>query len=191
MRKKKNSVGYFSAYYRGLECLLDMWPRIRELVPDATLVVAYGWESWVTIEGEDEFYFRMESKFNELLSHGVTVVGRLSHEKLAEAMLETEVWAYPTQFKEISCITALKANAAGMKPVITDVAALKETGGPNATYIETDRIYSDDYSKQKFIRAVVDALKAPQNEAAQKKQQAWAKQFSWDKIAKSWAEAIK
>ena len=191
MTKKPFSVGYFSAYYRGLECLLDLWPKIREEVPEATLDIYYGWESWVTIEGEDDFYFRMEAKFNELLTSGVTVHGRVSHENLAKAMLETEVWAYPTQFKEISCITALKASAAGMKPVITDVAALKETGGPNATYIETDRIYSDDYSKQKFIRAVVDALKAPQNAAAQKKQQAWAKQFSWEKIAKSWAEAIK
>ena len=33
---------------------------------------------------------------------------------------------------------------AGMKPVITDVAALKETGGPEATFIETDRIYYDE-----------------------------------------------
>lgn len=190
MPKKKNSVGYFSAYYRGLECLLAMWPKIREQVPKATLDVYYGWESWVAAEGEDDFYFRMEAKFNELQDQGVTVHGRVSHEKLAKAMEETEVWAYPTQFEEINCMTALKANAAGCKPVITDVAALKETGGPNATVIQTARIYSDEYAQKKFIEAVVRALQNPQDAEDQQNQKIWAEQYHWPKIAKQWQEVI-
>jgi glycosyltransferase involved in cell wall biosynthesis len=127
MKKRKNSVGYFSAYYRGLECLLKMWPSIRLAVPTATLDVYYGWESWVALQGEDDFYERMERLFQDLKGSGVTVHGRVSHEELARAMGEIQVWAYPTEFAEIHCITALKAQEAGCYPVVTNVGALPET----------------------------------------------------------------
>ena len=94
-KKRINSVGYFSAYYRGLECLLNMWPEIRRGVPNATLDVYYGWESWVGLEGEDDFYHRMCAKFEELKSEGVTVHGRVSHEELAKAMQENSGLGLP------------------------------------------------------------------------------------------------
>lgn len=158
MKKRTNSVGYFSAYYRGLECLLGMWPRIRAAVPDATLDVYYGWESWVGLEGEDDFYHRMEALFEELKTHGVTVHGRVSHTELAKAMSGIQVWAYPTEFAEIHCITALKAQEAGCYPVVTNVAALNETV-QSGVKIATKKIYTDEYKQEKFIEAVVDALK--------------------------------
>lgn len=188
--KKPNTVGYFSAYYRGLECLIDVWPQIRKEVPTAKLDIYYGWESWVSAEGEDAFYHRMTEKILALKGQGVKEHGRVSHEKLAEVMGKTKVWCYPTQFEEINCITALKANASAMKPVITDVAALKETGGPQATFIETDRIYTDEYNKKKLVAEVVKALKEDQTEDASQEQRDWAKEFSWGKIAKQWKEAI-
>lgn len=155
--KKPFSVGYFSAYYRGLECLLNMWPKIREAVPEATLDVYYGWESWVAIQGEDDFYFRMEEKFAQLKDQGVTVHGRVSHEELAKAMRKTQVWAYPTEFPEIHCITALKAQEAGCYPVVTGVAALNETV-QCGDKIRSQRIYTDKYQQEKFVMAVVRAL---------------------------------
>jgi glycosyltransferase involved in cell wall biosynthesis len=188
--KRPNSVGYFSAYYRGLECLIDLWPQISAEVPDATLDIYYGWQSWVSAEGEDSFYHRMTAKLDAVKDMGVTEHGRVSHTELAKAMNEIEVWAYPTQFEEIHCITALKANAAGCKPVITDVAALKETGGPNATYIESARIYSDDYAKSKFVKEVVRALKFPQSDADREAQTEWAKAHDWINIAELWKETI-
>lgn len=156
--KRPYSVGYFSAYYRGLECLLDMWPSIKKEVPDATLDVYYGWESWVANEGEDAFYDRMEEKFAKAESQGVIVHGRVGHDELAKAMNETQVWAYPTEFPEIHCITALKAQEAGCYPVVTSVAALKETV-QCGTMIRSRKIYTDEYRQQQFIDAVVDALK--------------------------------
>lgn len=156
--KQAYSVGYFSAYYRGLECLLNMWPKIKEQVPEATLDVYYGWESWLALEGEDDFYYRMEAKFEEMKPLGVTVHGRVSHEELARAMKKTQVWAYPTEFPEIHCITALKAQEAECYPVVTAVAALKETV-QCGDKIRTQRIYTDEYQQDRFIKAVVAALK--------------------------------
>ena len=158
MKKRKNSVGYFSAYYRGLECLLGLWDRIREAVPDATLDVYYGWESWTALQGEDDFYQRMEEKFKEYADKGVTVHGRVSHKELASAMKEIQVWAYPTEFPEIHCITALKAQEAGCYPVTTNVAALNETV-QSGKKIATRKIYSDEYSKENLLKQSLRRLK--------------------------------
>lgn len=190
MPKQKNSVGYFSAYYRGLECLLAMWPEIRKQVPKATLDIYYGWQSWLALEGENEFYHRMVAKIDELKDQGVTDHGRVSHAELAKAMEKIEVWAYPTSFSEIDCITAKKINMAGCRPVLTDVAALKENKGPHAFVVESDRIYSDEYAQKKFVDKAVYALKNPLTKAEIKEQQEWASQFEWSKIAKEWAKVI-
>jgi hypothetical protein len=71
--------------------------------------------------------------------------------------------------------------------VITDVAALKETGGPSASVIETDKIYKDDYARQKFVKALVKALK---EEHDSKEQKTWATKFDWVNVAKSWKDAF-
>src|SRR5689334_9604779 len=121
-------VGYFSAYYRGLDCLLDMWPVIYQKTDGkATLDIYYGWQSWEALSGDHTLKPRIEAKLEALKKYGVTEHGRVSHEELAKAMKETDVWAYPTEFPEIHCITALKAQQAGCWPVVTDVGALKET----------------------------------------------------------------
>lgn len=181
--KKPNSVGYFSAYYRGLECLLDMWLDIRKEVPTATLDVYYGWESWVALEGEDDFYHRMNQKFDEMQKHGVTVHGRVSHEELAKAMKELQVWAYPTQFAEIHCITALKAQEAGCYPVVTNVAALAETV-QSGDKLSTKRIYLDEYQQKKFVGKVVAALKEGKTGTP-------VPDTDWSDVAKQWDTAIK
>ena len=181
--KRKNSVGYFSAYYRGLECLLDMWPKIREQVPDATLDVYYGWESWTALQGEDAFYRRMEEKFAALKDSGVTVHGRVSHVELAAAMQSIQVWAYPTEFHEIHCITALKAQEAGCYPVVTNVAALNETV-QSGDKIESQRIYTDAKAQTEFISRVVDALRKSKTGTP-------VPDTDWSSVASSWDGVIK
>lgn len=183
MKKRKNSVGYFSAYYRGLECLLKMWPAIRKAVPDATLDVYYGWESWIGLQGKDDFYERMERRFSELADQGVTVHGRVSHQELANAMKEIQVWAYPTEFTEIHCITALKAQEAGCWPVVTNVGALVETV-KQGDIIKTKKIYTDEYKQEKFIEAVTAALKENKTSSPVPK-------TDWADIAKQWDAVIK
>lgn len=186
-KKKPYSVIYPSAYYRGLETLLKLWPKVKEQVPEATLDIYYGWNSWVGIEGEDSFYKRMVNTLRGMEPLGVKEHGRVDHKTLANKYAESKVWAYPTEFPEIWCITAVKANLAGCKPVITDVAALKETGGPNADFIESDNIYNNEYAQEKFVNKLVEALK---NEHNTKEQIAWAKQYDWDNIAKEWKGAF-
>lgn len=184
MSKTPHSVGYFSAYYRGLECLLKMWPAIRAEVPDAVLDIYYGWESWDAMEGANGVAFkqRILTALDQLKDQGVTEHGRVSHEELAQAMKATQVWAYPTEFAEIHCITALKAQEAGCWPVVTDVAALKETV-QQGDKIECANIYSNDYGQRKFIKAVVRALKEGKTAHP-------LKDVDWSSVAIQWEEVI-
>jgi glycosyltransferase involved in cell wall biosynthesis len=185
MSKRPHSVGYFSAYYRGLECLLVLWPRIRQLVPDATLDVYYGWNSWVKMEGENgrALYDRITTLLADLKDQGVTEHGRVSHEKLAIAMKATQVWAYPTEFAEIHCITALKAQAAGCWPVVTNVAALKETV-MDGDKINCGNIYTNEYGQDQFIKAVVAAL-------TEGKTARLEGDWDWSTIATKWEKVMK
>ena len=92
-------------------------------------------------------------KMNEV---GMENKNRLSHQDLAKLMQDTKVWAYPTEFTEIHCITALKAQEAGCIPVTTGCYALKETVGIDEE--EVLDIYSNPKAQEKFIDRVVLAL---------------------------------
>ena len=157
--RKPFSVGYFSSYDRGLECLLDMWPKIKEQVPEATLDIYYGWNSYDAVHAKNpermKWKWQMIRKFSQL--DGVTEHGRVDHQTLANEMKEIKVWAYPTEFTEIHCITALKTQEAGMIPVTTNVAALQETV-KNGIQVDCDDIYTNDKKQAEFIQAVVDVL---------------------------------
>lgn len=178
------TVGYFSAYYRGLQCLAKMWPEILKAEPDAKLHVAYGWESWLALEGQNglELYNEIEAFFKQYKS-SVTHYGRLSHEDLAKLMKQTKVWAYPTEFAEIHCITALKAQAAGCIVVTTNVAALKETV-INGTKIDVANLYSNDYAQSKFIKAVVKGLNTKDNKNE------LSEDWYWPAVAKQWSNLM-
>lgn len=162
--KRKHSAGYFSSYDRGLECLLNLWVDIRKEVPDATLDIYYGWDTFDKMFAADPMGMKWKwgiiRKLSELKDQGVTEHGRVSHEELAEKMKEIAVWLYPSQFTEIHCITALKTAEAGMHQVHTGVAALMETA-PNATIIKGDTIYTDVKQQQEFVKAAIKALKNP------------------------------
>lgn len=60
---------------------------------------------------------------------GKTVInrGRVGWEEIAKELKEAAIWLYPTNFDEISCVSAMEAMAAGCLCVSTDYAALAET----------------------------------------------------------------
>ncbi len=162
--KRMHSAGYFSSYDRGLECLLDMWPKIRERVPDATLDIYYGWHSFDSFHHSNpvmmKWRYQMTRKLYDLQSQGVTEHGRVDHQTLANAMKEIQVWAYPTEFTEINCITALKAQEAGMIPVTTACYALEETVVDNTFSVSCTDIYTNETKQAEYIQTIAKALRS-------------------------------
>lgn len=177
-------MGYYSSYDRGLECLLDMWPKIKERVPEATLDIYYGWNQFDKFHAKDpqkmKWKWQMIRKMNQ---DGVKEHGRVNHTDLAKAMKEIQVWAYPTEFTEIHCITALKAQEAGCIPVTTNVGALKETV-LSGWKTDTESIYTDEFAQGEFIKRLILAL---QGEKAFKE---LVPNRYWPDVAKIWDKEL-
>lgn len=107
IKKIPGRLIYTSAPERGLETLLTLWPRIKEQVPEATLAVYYGWNTWDSVYQSDPQQQEWKKRIERLLEQDgiVTKYERITHDKIAEEMLKAEIFAYPTEFTEINCCT--------------------------------------------------------------------------------------
>jgi len=181
---------YSSSPDRGLHVLLKVWPEIKRRVPDAELHVFYGFDVWrATATGRGDagqlgLIEELTAQLSNMVSMGVHAHNRVNQQTLATEFCSSGVWAFPTWFTETSCITAMEAQAAGLKIVTSPIAALNETVGPRGTMIPGDWL-SEDYQK-KFIDATVDAmLNATIDERMAL--MTYAKvNFSWDGVMTEW-----
>jgi len=183
--KDTNKIVYSSAPNRGLHSLLEMWPKIRERVPNAQLYWAYGWNTFDKAAASNPQMQVFKKRVVGLLNQpGVTDLGRIGHEELAELMKAANVWAYPTEFTEISCITGMKMQAAGTVPVCTTVAALDETV-QYGHKLDVPDMWSNKEAQEKFIDAIVDVIQNGYDKREEMRE--WAiNHYGWDTVAKEW-----
>lgn len=188
--KRNHSVGWFSSYDRGLDVLLELWPKVLEAVPDATLDVAYGWTVFDQFHKKNpermKWKWQMIRKFNEF---NVVEHGRLSHTELAKLMQTTQVLAYPTSFPEIDCITVKKAQAAKMDVVTSGYAALQESVLKDEPEVEA--IHEKPEELEKFTQRVIDALLKPVSaDELEATKQKIIEKYDWSVVAKAWDKAL-
>jgi len=123
---------YASSPDRGLEHLLRMWPEVRLVVEEAELHIYYGWEVWdrTMAARRDKWMARVKGQIMRGLEQpGVFWHGRVSKAELREGWRLCGTWAYPTEFLEVSCMTAMDAMAAGAAVLTSEHGALPETLG--------------------------------------------------------------
>ena len=127
-KRNPHRIIYTSSHVRGLEHLYTIWPEVKKAVPDATLDVYYGWESFINVNKDNPERMAWKDKMIEWEKNldGVTDHGRIGQDKIMEETFKAGVWAYPCPFPEIFCIAAVKAQAAGAFPVCSNFAALDE-----------------------------------------------------------------
>lgn len=127
-KKTKNNLCWTSSYDRGLQHLLEMWPDVLKKVPDATLDIAYGFNLYDSSTwGQKPAGQLWKQKMLKLMEQpGITHHGRLKSDEVAKLYLKADVFAYPTRFPEIDCISLTKAMAAKAVPITTDYAVLPE-----------------------------------------------------------------
>lgn len=112
---------------RGLECLLDIYRRVREFVPDVELKIYYGWDNIdKIIEREPGTFWRdVKARVVKALGQpGITWGGRVSQKQLYDEYMQAGLWVYPTEFAETSCINCMDAQACGAVPVTNPFWAL-------------------------------------------------------------------
>lgn len=102
VERDMNKCMFMSAPNRGLLTALQMWPKVREQVPDATLYWAYGWDTYdIMMKTNPQARVYKEKCLEMMKQPGVVDLGRIGHEEIARHMQESNVWFYPTEFTEI------------------------------------------------------------------------------------------
>lgn len=182
---------YGSSPDRGMEVAVKVWPEVRRRVPDAELHIFYGFQTWevsarsMNDQGQLQLIDRLKRDLDAARQHGVHFHGRVDQVRLAREFMSSGVWAYPTWFTETSCITAMEAQAAGLRIVTSPIAALNETVADRGVLIPGDWL-SWDY-QQKFTDAVVDAMNKGQDPDFRARQSKYARDhFGWDSLADEW-----
>lgn len=178
----KYDIGFFQSPDRGLDCLVELIPQIeKKLGRKLKSVWAYGWNVFDAVhEGNTErAKWKWELTVN-MQQVGMENKGRLEHKELAKLLQNTKVWAYPTEFTEIFCITALKVQQAGCIPVTTDIYALEEVVKDKRFSAKGKNVYTNKKLQEQFVDNVVKALKA---EPLEYEAPTWADiAKEWDKV---------
>ena len=190
---------------RSLEAFIDCFEEIEKQVPNVKAQWAYGWGVWDSFYSSDaqklQWKTRMQERMKEL---GIEERGRISHGEIAQLYREANIFAYPSEFTEIDCISLSKAMAAGAIPVTTDFAAMGEKSQHGGVFIHSNKStaywaqpdqfhfeITDPEQKAEFVRETVKLLLNPPSESEREPMREWARStFDWDKIANSWNEVL-
>jgi len=122
--KIKHRFIYSSTANRGLINILNMWDRILEIFPNASLEVFCDLELQWANDAAPEDMKIIKSKIN---SKGVIYRGWQSKSELIRGWKRAEYWVYPCIFEETFCLTALEAALSKTIPITNGLAALQET----------------------------------------------------------------
>ena len=177
-------MAYASTPFRGLDVLLDLFPRIRGRCPDAELEVFSSMRVYGMSEAEDQKTF--EALYRKADQPGVTLVGSVPQLELAARLRHARILAYPNHYAETFCIAAAEAQAAGCPVVTTALGALTETVGEAGICIPGDP-RTPQY-QHAFVDACVSLLTDDerwQGLSGRAVAQASAK-YSWMGIAAHW-----
>ena len=179
---------YSSSPDRGLDTLLELFPRIRERLPEAELHIFYGFENWDRALGmrmdRDAEAWRDRIR-TAMQQPGVFFRGRIGQQELACEMMRSDIWFYPTRFEETYCITALEAQMAGAVCVASDLGALRTTVANRGVLLGGDA-YSEEYRRLAVETVVALLLDRERRDALASRGRAWAAEQTWDAVAAEW-----
>ncbi|KAJ8598503.1 hypothetical protein CTAYLR_001371 [Chrysophaeum taylorii] len=198
---------YGSAPNRGLYDLLRVWPNIRAAVPNATLVVYYGFSASFLKWGKAHIpaFGVWRAQVEALLRQdGVHYVGMVDHDTLARGYARAGFLLYPTTYPETGCVTVMKAMAMGAIPVTSRYAdsvvpeltvhfdlgpTAPRTAPPEASITPAD--FSDPAWMADFADAAIAAARAGLKghlDAHRVAMKSYARsRFLWRHVASTWA----
>lgn len=181
-------VCYTSNPTRGLLQVLKMWPEIRKET-GATLHTYYGFTELTKralterpIEAREMYEIQtLMASMEGIVNHGM-----IGQKELSQETAKAGIWFYPTRFPEVSCISAMRAQAMGAIPICSDFAALKETVFTGVG-VEMS-LQMEEISKSELIKLINDPMRqsnirGPMVASARVR-------FPWSGVAEQWIKEL-
>jgi glycosyltransferase involved in cell wall biosynthesis len=138
--KKRELIGcYASTPFRGLEELLK-----------SSIFINYPMK--IKIFSSMKIYNMPDHNYEELYnqlkkSDKFIYYGSINKQELALEFKSSSFLTYPSTFQETFCITLIDSLAAGMRPILTDLGALKETSNGFASFLINKKTsFHEDYA---------------------------------------------
>jgi len=181
---RERRLAYASTPFRGLDVLLDLFPRIRAACPGAELDVFSSMKVYGVSEADDRKQFR--GLYRKAKQPGVNLIGTVPQLELADRLRQSRVLAYPNHFAETFCIAVVEAQASGCAIVTSALGALPETVGDGGVCIPGNP-QSAEY-QQAFVDACVALLTDDDRWQAMSERalvRAWT-HYTWARIAEEW-----
>lgn len=189
---RRQRMIYTATPERGLVHLPDIFLELKAKHPNLELKVFSSFDRykaqfppWVS---SDTPYFPIYEKLVKI--PGCTLHESILQKDLAKEFMQASILAYPCNFEETSCISAMEAQAGGCPMVTSDLAALKETVGEAGVLIPGEP--SSSSYRKKFIEACDQILSDPVSfERHSKKGKEQALKNDWKERAKGLLEYLK
>jgi glycosyltransferase involved in cell wall biosynthesis len=140
---------FHSEPYRGLDILLDALSQIED--EDIRLHV-FGDLNTDTIDWKIEFQDAIKERCER--DSRVILHGRTSNKKVRKQLQKTHIFAYPSTWRETSCLCLIEALSAGCLCVTSNLTVLPETSMGFANH------YEMRYESSQHVDALVPELKS-------------------------------
>jgi glycosyltransferase involved in cell wall biosynthesis len=196
--RRQDKFIWSSSPDRGIDVMLGMWEEIRDRWNHAELHVYYGWNTIDKIIEmmPDHQLVLFKNGVEDMLDYlgreeaGIYWHNRVGQGYLAQQMLTSDIWAYPTYFLETFCITALEMQAAGVIPLTSNIGGLIETN-PRDSLRVSGWPNNKSYRKQ-YIETLehIKALPAERTSLIRENGRDIASRFTWDAAYQRWLQVI-
>jgi predicted O-methyltransferase YrrM len=187
--KQQYKFIYSSFPNRGLLQLLQMWPKIYQFQPQASLHI------YCDINGKwvNDVQPQMMQQIRELFKEyrveennmNIYYHGWVNKRVLADAWLSADIWFYPCTFMETFCLTALEAATTRTLAITNNLAALQNSVGHRGVVIKGDPIEAEWQEKAlEKIKKYLDPANAYLKDELIERNYEWASTLSWESRAK-------
>lgn len=170
--KVKNRFIWSSCAYRGLDIMLNLWSKILEVMPDATLEIC----SYDTFPKNKD-----DEKMLEIINmhSSITYHGKLNTDELYKLASTSEYWLYTNTFPETSCITAMEMLMCEVVCLYYPLAGLNDTLGD----------YGIAVKQGEEIETLIN-LSIERKTELRKKGKEYALSCSWENRAEEWSNIL-